>query len=120
MQYFHPDEFKCKCGHCSLGFDHMNLGVLDGLEFARRLAGIPFIITSAVRCDAHNLKEGGSDTSSHLTGDAVDIQCKTSSERMIIIRALMDAGFNRIGIAKTFIHVDKDEGKAQNVIWVYQ
>jgi hypothetical protein len=31
----------------------------------------------------------------------------------------MKAGFNRIGIADTFIHVDNDPGKAENVIWTY-
>ena len=31
----------------------------------------------------------------------------------------MAVGFNRIGIAGTFIHVDLDFDKSQNVIWTY-
>jgi hypothetical protein len=31
----------------------------------------------------------------------------------------MEAGFNRIGIAPTFIHVDNDPSKPEDVIWLY-
>jgi len=31
----------------------------------------------------------------------------------------MHVGFNRIGIADTFIHVDDDRNKACGVIWTY-
>ena len=31
----------------------------------------------------------------------------------------MQVGFNRIGIADTFIHVDDDKDKSQQVIWTY-
>ena len=43
-----------------------------------------------------------------------------SRSRFIIISALLSAGFNRIGIASTFIHCDTAEkGKTKNVIWTY-
>lgn len=29
------------------------------------------------------------------------------------------AGFNRIGVGKTYIHADNDNSLAQNVIWHY-
>jgi hypothetical protein len=31
----------------------------------------------------------------------------------------MEAGFNRIGISSTFIHVDNDPSKPEDVIWLY-
>jgi hypothetical protein len=31
----------------------------------------------------------------------------------------MEAGFNRLGIAKTFIHVDNDPGKPEDTVWLY-
>jgi hypothetical protein len=38
---------------------------------------------------------------------------------MIIVKALLEVGFKRIGIDDTFIHVDCDPTKDQNLIWVY-
>ena len=57
--------------------------------------------------------------SSHLLGHAADISCTNSSQRHKIIKALLKVGFNRIGIADTFIHVDNDPNKPANVIWTY-
>ena len=57
--------------------------------------------------------------SSHLNGTAVDISCTTSRERWDIINGLVSAGFNRIGVAKTFIHADVDNTKVSNIIWMY-
>ena len=48
----------------------------------------------------------------------VDIHCNDGAERLRIVRALIKAGFKRIGINKTFIHVDMDVDK-NNSIWVY-
>jgi hypothetical protein len=36
-----------------------------------------------------------------------------------MLNALLEVGFNRIGIAGTFIHIDIDKNKSQNVIWTY-
>jgi len=33
---------------------------------------------------------------------------------------LLEVGFTRIGIGNTFIHVDIDKDKSQNVIWTYK
>jgi len=38
---------------------------------------------------------------------------------MLIVEALFDAGFTRIGIAKTFIHADCDIELPQEVLWMY-
>ena len=98
--------------------------VLEALDIARDIAGFPFIITSGVRTVAHHRKliEMGYKTaknSSHLLGWAVDIAVPTSRKRFLMIEALLDAGFNRFGIGKDFIHVDMDPNKESNVTWVY-
>jgi hypothetical protein len=49
----------------------------------------------------------------------MDIACATSSDRFIIVNALLKAGFNRIGIANTYIHADNDKQNFENVIWTY-
>lgn len=117
--YFSKEEFKCKCGECGKGYDDMSPIILDKLEFARHVADVPFILTSAMRCEEHNAKEGGSPTSSHLAGLAVDIKAGENTHRMKVLQALLDVGFDRIGISKNFIHVDVDFHKRKGVCWVY-
>jgi hypothetical protein len=38
---------------------------------------------------------------------------------MRIVRALLGAGFTRVGIARTFVHVDADPDLPPEVVWVY-
>ena len=75
--------------------------------------------TSGVRCEVCNKSVGGSATSEHLTGHAVDVAIKNSRERIDVARAALQAGCNRIGIDKGFIHVGVDENHAKNVLWIY-
>jgi len=92
--------------------------LLAYLDKARSIAKTPFIINSAYRTSTHNRDIGGSETSSHLGGYAVDIKCTTSYIRLIILSALIEAGFTRIGISPTFIHTDVDPIKL-DCIWLY-
>ena len=96
----------------------MDINFLAKLDKAREYANIPFIINSAYRSPKHpeSIKNP---TSSHIKGLAVDISVKDSRQRFLVLDALIAVGFNRIGIAGTFIHVDLDLDKSQNVIWTY-
>jgi uncharacterized protein YcbK (DUF882 family) len=114
--YFKPEEFECKCG---CGLNNVNDVLIQQLNIARHSAGVPFIITSATRCSKHNKSVGGVDSSSHTTGYAVDISAPTPRARFKILQALVMVGFNRIGIAGTFIHVDNDKTKPEDVTWLY-
>lgn len=93
--------------------------LVEMLDKAREIAGVPFKINSGYRTPKQNKKVGGVKNSSHLTSLAVDIACTTDSARHKIFNALQKVGFNRIGIAKTFIHCDIDKSKSPNVIWLY-
>lgn len=115
-KYFTEREFTCDGLLC---FDKMNKTLIDMLDVARDLSGVPFNITSSYRTEEHNAKIGGAKNSSHLRGNAVDIACTSSQNRLIIVDALITAGFTRIGIAKTFIHCDIDDDLPQNVIFLY-
>jgi hypothetical protein len=55
---------------------------------------------------------GGEDKSAHLLGAAVDISCGTSWQRAIMIKALLRAGFRRIGIKPHVLHTDILPGEA--------
>lgn len=98
--------------------------VIQALDIARDIYGYPMKITSGFRTIEHNrsLIERGypaSPKSSHLLGWAADISVPNSERRFLMVEALLDAGFNRIGIGKNFIHVDMDPNKPSNKIWVY-
>lgn len=98
--------------------ENMDVDFLAKLDEAREYANIPFIINSAYRSPEHPLSIKNP-SSSHIKGLAVDISAKDSRTRFLIVDALLAVGFNRIGIADTFIHVDSDIDKSQNVIWTY-
>lgn len=99
--------------------ENMNADFLNKLDEAREIANIPFIINSAYRSPEHNAKIGGKPNSSHIKGLAVDISVTNSRQRFIVLNALLNVGFTRIGIADTFIHVDLDSEKSKDVIWTY-
>lgn len=86
----------------------------------RKLANVPFIFNSAFRDPSKNKAVGGVEESAHCCGQAVDIRCEESRNRYLILAAAVTVGFRRIGIAKTFIHLDDDETKPQDVAWLYK
>jgi uncharacterized protein YcbK (DUF882 family) len=98
--------------------ENMQPHFLAKLDEAREYAGIPFVINSAYRSPTHPLSIKNP-TSSHIKGLAVDISVTNSITRHLILNALRAVGFTRIGIAKTYIHVDLDFDKSQNVTWTY-
>ena len=119
--YFQEYEYECNCG---CGISLISQELLTLLDKAREKANMPFLLSSGCRCEDHNEHEKGSKNSSHITtntkrGTAVDIAITSSHARFTILKALLDVGFNRVGIAKTFIHVDVDTTKAPAVSWVY-
>ncbi len=114
--FFKEAEFACKCG---CGLVVMSPDFVRRLDIARRMAGCPFHINSGYRCARHNATVGGVTESSHTKGHAVDISACDSPSRYKILQGLLDAGFHRIGIGQTLIHVDDDPQKEPQVIWIY-
>ncbi|QDP56663.1 MAG: putative peptidase M15 [Prokaryotic dsDNA virus sp.] len=117
LKYFSYEEFASPdVPHSG---EYMDADFLSMLDSAREISGIPFKINSGYRTIEHNYDVGGKPNSSHIVGKAADIAVKGSRQRWVITQALIQAGFNRIGIAKTFIHVDSDDTKDPDVIWTY-
>lgn len=111
--------FSCQCG-CGLGFDDMNLEFMLRLDDARHQAGVPFWVVSGARCPNHNSKVSTTGlTGPHAELCAVDLACKDSRHRFIMLEALIKHGFTRLGIAKTFLHVDGSKTKDPKVVWFY-
>jgi len=120
--YFTRKELACHCcGELNISEDF-----LYKLVTARKIAGIPFLMTSVCRCKKHNLEvtKKKDSHSKHRTDtipngtEAGDITARNDSERGIISRALFLAGIQQIGINidDKFIHCEEDSGYA---LWVY-
>ena len=116
--HFKPEEFAC---HCGCGQNHVSEKLMSMLEVARSIYGAPMSILSGFRCPQHNAAVGGTPSSAHLSGEAVDILCTTSSDRFYMLKALLSVGFNRIGISFNggFIHADISRTLPQDKIWDY-
>lgn len=115
IRYFPEREFRQLNPPCER--TQMEPEFLRRLDRARHRAGIPFVLLSAFRTRQHELSRGRDGTSSHVKGIAVDIRATNNYERFKIVQALIAEGFTRIGVYETFIHVDSDVDKVQNVMW---
>lgn len=109
IQHFTPGEMVCR--HCQR--EEMSLAFMGRLDAARMLFGRPIRVTSGFRCADHNTSVGGSPTSSHLTGCAVDLWDKQDPVyRAELVEALWDAGFRQIEVSRDgHVHVMDDSRK---------
>jgi len=117
VKYFKYEEFDSPDQPGS-GHEMQDI-FLEKLDLARELSGVPYVINSGFRTAEHNSEVGGVLNSSHLTGWAADIRTDSSNRRFLVIKGLIEAGFNRIGIGQSFVHVDCDPSKSGNVAWLY-
>ena len=113
VKYFKQEEFTCKCG---CGFNNINEELVLSLDISRGFAKVPFSINSACRCDKHNKQIGGVKDSAHCKGLAVDISTYSDIIRFAIVEALLHAGFTRVLMYDTFVHVDMDLTKPNPIL----
>ncbi len=116
-RYFSPAEFRRCTPSCRI--DDMQPAFLALLDEVREEAGIPLVLDCAYRSRAYDKARGRTGNSAHTRGQAVDIRCNTSANRMRIVRAALACGITRIGIGRTFVHLDNDTTLPQGVIWHY-
>lgn len=90
---------------------------LERLDILRHRCGFAFHITSGYRDSTHPSEAGKAKGGRHTQGIAADIAVTNSVERYRLINTAMRMGFNGIGIAGNFIHVD-DRNTAP-VVWTY-
>lgn len=114
--FFSRREFVCLCG---CGRADMDPDHILKMYLARRFGYCRFVVTSGFRCAEHNAAVGGSPTSSHPKGLASDLKAANSRERFFLVKSLVLAGFERIGIGPDFVHADSDPDKEPGLIWLY-
>ena len=116
IRFFKLEEFACPC----CGKNNIDMHLVHMLDHLRVWMAQPLKITSGYRCEKHNREVGGVPNSAHLKGLAVDIHVPDSKFRFFLIHFAIIVGFQRIGVAKNFVHLDIDEEKPQHVLWLYQ
>ena len=113
FKYFTLDEFACK----HTGENNISESFVNRLDELRAACGFPFVITSGYRDPSHPAEARKSKGGVHTQGIAADIAVSNGVERATIIRNAIDLGFNGIGVAKGFIHVDTRS--LPLVVWTY-
>lgn len=121
-KYFSIKEFACKCGTCVLGLSDNDVtpDLIHALHVLRIKLGVPFKVTSGLRCVKHNTTVGGGTKSTHLPGvaglctpgyemqgRAVDIDTTgwSITLRAEAVQLALAMGL-RVGMATTFLHFD--------------
>lgn len=118
LEYFEISEFDSP--DLPGSGSNMKISTLLKLEQARKLANVPFRVNSGFRTKAHNAKLKDSvPNSSHTLGYAADIRTPNLEVQKKIIAACIIAGFKRIGVGRTYIHVDDDPTKKSPAVWTY-
>lgn len=102
---------------CSV--EDLNPKLVDRIILAQRMCGEQFTITSGFRSQSYERSKGRKGTSSHCKGLAVDVSAINSHLRFKIVAGCILAGFPRLGIGKTFIHIDIDETKPHPIVFHY-
>tara|TARA_B110000046_G_scaffold13390_1_gene13162 strand:- start:338 stop:679 length:342 start_codon:yes stop_codon:yes gene_type:complete len=113
MRYFKLSDFDCQ----ETGNNEMSEEFLEKLDDLRHVCGFPFIITSGYRDKTHSIEARKAKAGTHARGIASDIRINNGNEAYQIIKHAQSMGFNGIGVAKSFIHVDIRQGMP--VIWCY-
>lgn len=116
-RYFKDAEFRKCTPPCSI--EDMDEDFLFVLDNVRKEAGIPLVLNSAYRTPEWDRSKGRSGTGAHTKGLAVDIRCNSNSNRYKILAAAYKCKVNRIGVYKSWIHLDMGDkaGHTPNVVW---
>jgi uncharacterized protein YcbK (DUF882 family) len=95
----------------------MNPDFVHRLDQLREVCGFPFIITSGFRDPSHPVEAAKEVPGTHSQGIAVDIKVNNGFQRRKLVQEALKMGFNGIGVAKSFVHIDDRDSTA--VLWAY-
>ncbi len=130
---FPPHELACRCGHCALGWQSMDVYLMEYLQYVREKIGIPMPISSAVRCHAYNSRI--SKAKAHVVqaetsrAHSVDIVVSGTNCDILFRKFIRDGLLTGIGLKqhgprdKRFIHADNlwpKSSRTRPIIWTYE
>ena len=114
--HFRVAELACRCaGRFCEGEYYHDTEFLDALEALRENRDRALVINSGHRCAQWNAAVGGAPRSMHKT-IAVDISL-FAQDRIALRDAAMSFNFTGIGMARTFLHLDR---RAMPAHWYYK
>lgn len=113
-------KLACTCGHPECDRRTVAQEHLERLERVRVWLDTPLRVTSGGRCPLHPNEVHRTKPADHQRGYGIDIACDGSTRGNLVALGLR-AGFNAIGVAKTFVHLGyrEDLPKAHTTMWVY-
>ena len=114
FKYFNIKEFDCQ----ETGENKMKDEFIERLDKLREACDFPFAITSGYRSSYHSLEKTKAKAGTHAQGIAADIKVSNGLERRKIVEKAIELGFNGIGVARSFVHVDIRETD-KPVMWCY-
>jgi len=116
-RHFKESEFQRCVPACSL--QDMDQDFLNKLDALRDKCGIPLLLTSAYRSLEWERSKGRTGSGDHPSRRGVDISANNTATKFKIVKAAIELGFRRIGIANSFVHVGDTKTLAQDVLWLY-
>jgi len=113
FKYFEISEFNCK----ETGENEILPEFVEMLDNLREVCGFPFRIESGYRSPKHSIEAAKKYPGTHSQGIAADIAVSGGVQRRKIVEEALKMGFNGVGIAKNFVHVDMR--RTTPVVWSY-
>lgn len=109
IKYFKASEFACKCGgkYCDGAPAVMRHKLLVVADRVREHFGAAAIVSSGLRCKAHNANEGGVSNSRHMYGKAMDFRVLgTSADTLLAyVKAQPEIRY-AYKIDSNYVHMD--------------
>lgn len=114
-------KLACTCGNEGCDKRVVKQYVLDMAQQVRSKRGVPMTVTSGGRCPLHEKEVHRDKPADHQKCQGIDFRVSNGIERGSIVAEGIAAGFNAIGVAKTFVHLGHRPNypKGQIVMWTY-
>jgi uncharacterized protein YcbK (DUF882 family) len=93
---FRAKEFDCHCGREDCRGTYIHPTLVCKLNALRKAVAMPLRINSGYRCAAHNHAIGGTATSWHVAGCAVDVACPAGMSFTFFLSFAHAIGFKQI------------------------
>lgn len=114
-------KLSCNCGHPDCDERSVNQPTLNKGQVVRDNANRPLIVTSGGRCPNHPDEIHRTKPADHQKCNAMDVFVSGGLQRGQIVNLGIKAGFNAIGVAKTFVHLGYREElePGEVMMWTY-